>query len=158
LVDAITAAEAGDASGFPLPGRSPHLGLPGGGVKECLDFPHLDHGRTAQTVERLRRIAPNTGAAFPLAWHLPLTCSGWPTPVANTPAPLPATLPPFLGGGAWQDYSATKRVTDQVPGSRTIFHDGPGHNLFVSANQCVIEHVSRYVTDRSLPPADTTCP
>ncbi|MEU4742938.1 alpha/beta fold hydrolase, partial [Actinosynnema sp. NPDC023658] len=156
---ALTAAEAGDASGFALPGRDPNPGLPGGGVKECLDFPQPDHRQMTRTVERLRRLAPNTGASFPLVWHLSVTCSGWPTPTANPPAPLPRTLPPFLGAGTWMDFAATERVTDQVPGSRTIFHDGPGHNLFAGmANPCVIEHVSAYVTDRRLPPADVTCP
>ncbi|WP_455424363.1 nitroreductase/quinone reductase family protein [Amycolatopsis magusensis] len=53
----------------------------------------------------------------------------------------------------------TNRVTDQVPGSRTIRHDGPGHNLFAGmANACVIDHVSRYVADRELPTADALCP
>lgn len=160
VVRAITAAEAGDASGFaPAPGRDPNPGLPGGGVKECLDFPHADFAQVTRTVERLRRIAPNTGASFPLAWHLPLTCTGWPTPTANPPAPLPVTLPPFLGAGTWQDHAATKRVTDQVPGSRTIFLDGPGHNLFAGMmNACVVEHVSAYVTERRLPPAGASCP
>lgn len=157
---AIAAAEAGDASGFaPPPGRDPYPGLPGGGVKECLDFPHSDFRQVTRTVERLRRIAPNTGASFPLAWHLPLACTGWPTPTANPPAPLPAGLPPFLGAGTWMDHAPTKRVTDQVAGSRTIFHDGPGHNLFAAMmNPCVVEHVSAYVTDRRLPPANATCP
>ncbi|WP_148088760.1 alpha/beta fold hydrolase [Saccharothrix texasensis] len=156
---AVTAAEAGDASGFAPPGRDPEPGLPGGGVKECLDFPRSDFRQVERTVERLRRIAPNIGAAFPMAWHLPLTCAGWPTPTTNPPAPLPSTLPPFLGAGTWQDYGLTTRVTDQVRGSRAIYHDGPGHNLFAGmANPCVIEHVSAYVTDRRLPPAGATCP
>ncbi|WP_367130110.1 alpha/beta fold hydrolase [Saccharothrix sp. HUAS TT1] len=160
VLDAITAADAGDASGFVPPGRAdPHPGLPGGGVKECLDFPRPDdHRQVTRAVERLRRIAPNTGASFPLAWHLPLTCAGWPTPAANPPAPLPRSLPPFLGAGTWQDHAATERVTDQVAGSRTIFYDGPGHNLFAGmAVPCVVEHVSAYITERRLPPVGTTC-
>ncbi|UJW28449.1 alpha/beta hydrolase [Saccharothrix sp. AJ9571] len=159
LLSAITAAEAGDASGFAPSSGDPNPGVPGGGVKECLDFPRADHRQSARTAERLRRIAPNTGASFPLAWHLPLACAGWPAPVTNPPAPLPATLPPLLGAGTWQDHAPTKRVTDQVPGSRTLRHDGPGHNLFAGmANACVIDHVSRYVVDRELPPADALCP
>ncbi|GAA1294633.1 alpha/beta hydrolase [Saccharothrix xinjiangensis] len=159
LAAAITAAENGDASGFAPRGRDPHPGLPGGGVKECLDFPRpTDQRRLARTTGRLDRVAPNTGPAFPLAWHLPTTCTGWPAPVANPPAPLPRGLPPLLGAGTWLDHAATARVTAQVPGSRTIRHDGPGHNLFAGmANQCVIDLVSRYVTTRALPPAGTTC-
>lgn len=162
LAAAIAAAERGDASGFVPPGRAdPYPGAAGGGVKECLDHPRPAGLRElSRATGRLRRIAPNTGAAFPLAWHLPTTCAGWPAPVANPPAPLPGhLLPPMLGAGTWLDGAATARVTAQVPGSRTIRHDGPGHNLFAAmANPCVVDHVSRYVTTRELPPADTTCP
>ncbi|WP_052422553.1 alpha/beta hydrolase [Nonomuraea candida] len=160
LVSAITAAEGGDASGFALAQSQPYPGAPGGGVKECLDFPRPDSRRElARTAARLRAIAPNTGAVFPLAWHLPLTCAGWPAPVTNPPRPLPRTLPPLLGAGTWQDYGSTRRVVEQVPGSRTIRHDGPGHNLFgAMADPCVIGHVSAYVTERRLPPRGTTCP
>ncbi|RJL27157.1 alpha/beta fold hydrolase [Bailinhaonella thermotolerans] len=157
---AISAAEAGDASAFAVSARQPYPGAPGGGYKECLDFPRPhDQRRLARTTRRLRAIAPNTGASFALAWHLPLTCAGWPVPVTNPPAPMPRTLPPLLGAGTWQDYESTRRVAEQIPGSRTIRHDGPGHNLFgAMANPCVIAHVSAYVTERRLPPRGTTCP
>ncbi|GAA3572310.1 alpha/beta hydrolase [Nonomuraea rosea] len=160
FVAAIAAAEAGDASDFALSSRQPYPGVPGGGYKECLDFPRpADQRAVARTAKRLRAIAPNTGASFALAWHLPLTCAGWPTPVTNPPKPMPRTLPPFLGAGAWQDYDSTRRVVEQIPGSRTIRHDGPGHNLFgAMANPCVIGHVSAYITERRLPPKGTTCP
>ncbi|MGI5283095.1 alpha/beta fold hydrolase [Nonomuraea polychroma] len=160
FVAAVTAAEAGDASGFALSSRQPYPGAPGGGYKECLDLPRPASQRNvARTVKRLRAIAPNTGASFSLAWHLPLTCAGWPTPVTNPPTPMPRTLPPLLGAGTWQDYDSTRRVVEQIPGSRTIEHDGPGHNLFgAMANPCVIDHVSRYVTERRLPLRGTTCP
>jgi pimeloyl-ACP methyl ester carboxylesterase len=156
---ALRAAEAGDASGFAPPGGNPYPSLPGGGVKECLDFPRPVGQRSlASTVKRLRAIAPNTGAAFPLAWHAPVTCAGWPAPVANPPRPLPKKLPPILGAGTWLDFEATKRVLDQVPGSRSIYFDGPGHNLFAAmANPCVIDHVSRYITTRRLPPRGAKC-
>ncbi|MFG1683196.1 alpha/beta fold hydrolase [Nonomuraea sp. NPDC049269] len=156
---AIKAAEGGDASGFAVSSRYPYPGLQGGGVKECLDFPRpVTQAQVASTVKRLRKIAPNTGAAFPLAWHAPITCAGWPAPVANPPKPLPKKLPPMLGAGTWLDYAATKRVVDQVPGSRVIRFDGPGHNLFAAmANPCVIDHVSRYVLTRELPPRGVKC-
>jgi pimeloyl-ACP methyl ester carboxylesterase len=159
LAAAITMAERGDASGFVPQGRDPYPGLPGGGVKECLDYPRpTGQWQLARTTERLRRIAPNSGASFPLAWHLPTTCTGWPAPVSNPPAPLPRNLPPFLGAGTWLDHAATARVTAQVAGSRTIRYDGPGHNLFFAmANPCVIDHVSRYITTRVLPPSDPAC-
>ncbi|HEX6355457.1 alpha/beta fold hydrolase [Actinophytocola sp.] len=159
LLNAIGAAEAGDASGFAASGSDPYPGFVGGGVKECLDYPRpRDHADIARSVARLDRVAPNIGAAFPLGWHLPTTCVGWPAPVTNPPAPLPATLPPMLGAGTWLEFSPTARAVAAVPGSRTIYHDGPGHNLFAAmANPCVIDHVSRYVTDRVLPPRNARC-
>ncbi|QFU88467.1 alpha/beta fold hydrolase [Amycolatopsis sp. YIM 10] len=159
LVNAITAAEAGDASGFAGPGTDPYPGVPGGGVKECLDFPRArDHAEIARGVGRLNRVAPNVGASFPLAWHLPTTCAGWPAPATNPPAPLPAAVPPMLGAGTWLDFGSTARALATVPGSRAIHHDGPGHNLFAAmTNPCVIDHVSRYVTERVLPPQNTQC-
>ncbi|MEU4571405.1 alpha/beta hydrolase [Nonomuraea sp. NPDC023979] len=160
VVAAITAAEKGDASGFALSPRQPYPGAPGGGYKECLDLPRpADQRDLARTTRRLRALAPSAGASFALAWHLPLTCAGWPAPVTNPPAPMPRTLPPMLGAGTWQDYDSTRRVVSRIPGSRTIRHDGPGHNLFgAMANPCVVEHVSRYVTERRLPPRGATCP
>ncbi|MCG5220562.1 alpha/beta fold hydrolase [Streptosporangium soli] len=157
---AITAAEKGDASGFAPSGSNPYPSLQGGGVKECLDFPRpVTREQVASTTRRLRRIAPSAGAAFPLAWHLPLTCAGWPAPVANPPKPLPGKkLPPILGAGTWLDHAPTARVVGQVPGSRMIEFDGPGHNLFAAmANACVIDHVSRYVVTRELPSRDSEC-
>ncbi|GAA1014589.1 protease [Acrocarpospora pleiomorpha] len=159
VATAIQAAEGGDASGFVPGGKDPYPGLQGGGVKECLDFPRpASQQQVARTVNRLRKIAPSTGAAFPLAWHAPLTCAGWPTPVSNPPAPLPRKLPAMLGAGTWSDFEPTARVLKQVPGSRVINYDGPGHNLFAAmANLCVIDHVSKYITTRALPPRGVQC-
>ncbi|SEH02719.1 TAP-like protein [Nonomuraea solani] len=157
LTAAIGEAERGDASNFAASEKNPYPGLSGGGVKECLDFPRpTGPKQVARTVKRLDKVAPNLGGVFPLAWHLPLTCAGWPAPVSNPPKPLPRTLPPLLGAGTWLDFGGTSRVAAQVPGSRMIKFDGPGHNLFAAmANPCVIDHVSRYVTTGALPAGDT---
>ena len=48
-------------------------------------------------------------------------------------------------------------MTEQVPGSVSIFHDGPGHVLFASGNACMIEHANRYFLENELPPEGTTC-
>lgn len=159
LAAALAAAERGDASAMAFSPREPYPALSGGGVKECLDFPRpRDQAQVARTVEHLRRVAPDIGAAFPLAWHAPLTCAGWPAPVANPPAPLPGGLPPLLGAGTWLDHDATERLVRQVPGSRMLTHDGPGHNLLLMGNPCVLTHASRYVTTGRLPSGDVACP
>jgi pimeloyl-ACP methyl ester carboxylesterase len=157
LALAIREAEAGDASRFaPSPARPyPMVGTPG--LTECLEFPRpVDFARLSSTVRRLDRIAPNTGASFPLIQHI-TTCVGWPTPVTNPPRPLPTHLPPLLGAGTWTDYPGTDRVVSQVPGSTTIYHDGPGHTLYGTGNACVIALVDRYFTTRRLPPPGTRC-
>jgi pimeloyl-ACP methyl ester carboxylesterase len=159
LARAIRAAEHGDASGFRPPGQPspyPMVGTPG--VTECLDFPRFhDHAHLAATVQRLRTVAPDTGASFPLAAHTP-TCSGWPAPVTNPPAPLPEGVPPLLGAGTWTDFPGTARAIQQVAGSRSIYHDGPGHVLYASGNTCAIQHVNRYLATTKLPPPGTRCP
>lgn len=159
LARAIRDAEHGDASGFRPPGQPspyPMVGTPG--VTECLDFPRFhDQAHLAATVERLRTVAPNTGASFPLAAHMP-TCSGWPAPVTNPPAAPPEDVPPLLGAGTWTDFPGTARAVQQVPDSSTIYHDGPGHVLYASGNACAIQHINRYLTTTRLPPPDTRCP
>ncbi|WP_219415921.1 alpha/beta fold hydrolase [Pseudonocardia nigra] len=157
LAAAVVAAEQGDASGFAPPGRSPYpmVGTPG--VTECLEYPRYRNGaHVAATVQRIRSVAPNTGVGHPLVAH-GLTCVGWPAPVTNPPAPLPDGVPPLLGAGTWGDFDGTARVLAQVPGSVTIFHDGPGHVLYTSGNACVVEHANRYFLEGMLPPPGTTC-
>ncbi|MFD2348938.1 alpha/beta hydrolase [Nonomuraea ferruginea] len=85
-----------------------------------------------------------------------LACVGWPVPVTNPPAPLPKTLPPLLGAGAWGESDAVTRAMSTVPGSVTITHDGPGHTLYTS-NPCARTHIDRYLTDKTLPPTPAKC-
>ncbi|MEU4834825.1 alpha/beta fold hydrolase [Streptosporangium sp. NPDC023615] len=151
----IRGALAGDASGF-LPergGRYPDLST---GVTECLDWPRpANRAELDATIARLRRAAPDAGTANTLATGT-LGCIGWPVPVTNPPAPLPKGLPPLLGAGAWDESDAVQRVVAQVPGSTVVRHEGPGHTLYMN-NVCARGHIDRYLTDRVLPAAGTTC-
>jgi pimeloyl-ACP methyl ester carboxylesterase len=157
LAQAVVAAEQGDASGFAPPGRWPYPSVGTPGVTECLEFPSFtDIDELTTTVERITTLAPNTGAAFPLVAHI-VTCIGWPAPLSNPPAPLPDGVPPLLGAGTWSDYPGTDRVIDQVPGSVSILHDGPGHVLYANGNTCVIDHANRYFLEKDLPADGTTC-
>jgi pimeloyl-ACP methyl ester carboxylesterase len=159
IATAIAAAGQGDASGFAPPGRrSPYPTLDTLSVTECLDNPTFaDVDDLTATVERIKAVAPNTGASFTRIAHLPVTCIGWPAPLSNPPTPLPDGLPPLLGAGTWSDFASTERVTAEVPGSVSIFHDGPGHGLYANGNACVIEHANRYFLTKELPPEGTTC-
>ena len=155
LAAAIRKAAKGDASGF-VPGsgaRYPDQATP---VTECTDWPRpATRKELMTTLTRLRKIAPNTGAANTPATAT-LNCIGWPVPVTNPPAALPKGLPPLLGAGAWHESDSARRVLSQVPGSVVIRHDGPGHTLYGS-NACARDHIDTYLTTRTLPPKTTTC-
>ncbi|MGV9775835.1 alpha/beta fold hydrolase [Streptosporangium sp. NPDC003464] len=155
LVRAIRKAAKGDASDF-VPARGSRYPDQATGVTECADWPRYAGLKelTAAT-DRLRRIAPLTGSANTMA-SATLSCIGWPVPVTNPPAPLPAGLPPILGAGAWGESDAVQRALASVPGSVTIRHDGPGHTLY-GDNPCARERIDRYLTDRTLPPPGTAC-
>ncbi|NUW45882.1 alpha/beta fold hydrolase [Nonomuraea rhodomycinica] len=155
LAQAIRKAHAGDASAF-VPARGARYPDQATGVTECTDWPRpADRKELDATVARLRQAAPNAGTAGTIATGT-LQCIGWPAPVTNPPAPLPKTLPPLLGAGAWGESDAVARAIDQVPGSVTIIHDGPGHTLY-GVNPCARDHINRYLTDKVLPPKNTTC-
>jgi hypothetical protein len=73
------------------------------------DFPEFQRIRALG-----ERISPHF-AGIQL-WHA-LGCAGWPTPVTNPPADLPAgRLPPLLGPGTSTDYADTAGIVGRVPG------------------------------------------
>lgn len=155
LKQAVRDALAGDATGF-LQEYGLRYPDQSTGVTECADWPRFaGRAQMDAAVARLRRIAPNTGAAPTIA-AATLGCVGWPVPVTDPPEPLPKGLPPLLGAGAWGESDAVKRVLDQVPGSGVVRHDGPGHTLYLS-NACARGHIDRYFAEAVIPAADTTC-
>ena len=99
--------------------------------------------------------APYLGAAGTIAYAM-LSCVGWPVPVQNRPAALPDGLPPLLMAGNWSEYDTAARVIAQVPGSGSIYHDGPGHTLYM-ANECARTKIDAYLADRVVPPLGTRC-
>ncbi|AHI01376.1 hypothetical protein KALB_8018 [Kutzneria albida DSM 43870] len=156
LATDIAAASRGDASGFAVSPEHPYpsIGYP---VSECREWPRLhSYAELASTVARLDRIDPVSGAAGTMVPSL-LTCVGWTGSVDNPPTPLPTGVPPLLGVGTWGDFPATERVARRVPGSSTIRHDGPGHELYATGNACVIGEVDRYFLDRVLPVPGHAC-
>ncbi|MFG1947996.1 alpha/beta fold hydrolase [Nonomuraea sp. NPDC048826] len=155
LAAAIRKAHRGDASAF-VPQRGARFPDMATGVTECVDWPRpASRAASDAMTARLRKVAPNAGPANTIA-TAGLACVGWPVPVTNPPAPLPTTLPPLLGAGAWGESEAVTRAISRVPGSVTITHDGPGHTLY-GVNTCARAHIDRYLTDATLPPKNTTC-
>ncbi|WP_336208081.1 alpha/beta fold hydrolase [Nonomuraea sp. LPB2021202275-12-8] len=155
LAKAIREAHGGNAAGF-VPERGLRYPDQSTGITECLDWPRATtRAELDSIVARLRRVAPNAGAANTLATGT-LSCIGWPAPVTNPPTPLPKTLPPLLGAGAWGESDAVGRVLAPIAGSSTISHDGPGHTLY-GANPCARDHINRYFADKVVPPQGTKC-
>jgi pimeloyl-ACP methyl ester carboxylesterase len=158
LLAALKKADVhGDASGFvPEPPNAPFPSLPSPGVVECLDWPHpASYRELRQQFRRMEAAAPYSGAAGTIQLAM-LSCVGWPVPVRNAPAALPSGLPPLVMAGNWSEYDAAARVIDQVPGSGSIYHDGPGHTLY-SSNECARANIDAYLTDLVVPRRGTRC-
>lgn len=152
----IHAAAAGDASGFAeSPGHPyPSMAYP---VSHCREWPHAaDYPALRAMLAGPDRVDPDFGAAGTFAASL-LACVGWPVGRDDPPHALPAHTPPLLAVGSWNDYAMTARAVDRVPGSGTVGHDGPGHELYATGNACVIAAADRYLTTRAVPPRGTTC-
>ncbi|MEU4602836.1 alpha/beta fold hydrolase [Kribbella sp. NPDC023972] len=157
LAGAIKQALAGDASGFvPARPNPPYPYTPTPGVVECADWPHPANQRELQRqVRRMEAAAPYTGAAGTIAYAT-LSCVGWPVPLQNEPAALPKGLPPLLMAGNWSEFDSASRVIDQVPGSGSVYHDGPGHTLY-TVNACARAKIDAYLADGVVPPRGTRC-
>ncbi|HEY3561869.1 MAG TPA: alpha/beta fold hydrolase [Kribbella sp.] len=157
LLEALRKADQGDASGFiPDPPNAPYPSTPSPGVVECTDWPHPTSLRQLQRQgRRMEAAAPYTGTAGTIQQAM-LSCVGWPVPVQNKPAALPKGLPPLLMAGNWSEYDTGLRVVDQVPGSGSIYHDGPGHTLYQS-NECARAKIDAYLSDLVVPAHGTRC-
>ncbi|MFB4262210.1 alpha/beta fold hydrolase [Nonomuraea sp. GTA35] len=162
LADAIEQAAAGDAAGFADYVRqasgSPKVpSLVGQNMTHCLDGKgYGGYEAYRKALRRARELSPNF--AGQRSWW-PLACAGWPAPVTNPPAPLPAAgLPPFLGVGSWIDHTEVETIVRHLPGSATLRYEGHGHTLYLQGpSGCVTAHVNRYLTTLRLPPPGTAC-
>lgn len=161
LAEAIKRADDGDASGFAdyvrQSMKSPKVpSAVGMNMTHCPDgIGYRDYEEYRKKRREGERLLPNV-AGIEL-WH-PLACVGWPTPVTNPPAPLPAKgLPPFLGVGAWTDFDGAADIARRVPGSSAVQYQGFGHALYNAGNSCIIAHVNRYLISLRLPAPGTVC-
>ncbi|MER6947597.1 alpha/beta fold hydrolase [Nonomuraea sp. NPDC000554] len=162
LADAIKKAAAGDASGFADYVRqasgSPKVpSFAGQAMTRCQDGKeYRSYAAYRKALRRAEELSPDF--AGQQSWW-PLACVGWPAPVTNPPAPLPAQgLPPFLGVGSWTDHDVVADIIRHVPGSSSVRYEGHGHMLYIYGNSgCATAHVNRYLTSLRLPPPGTTC-
>ncbi|GAA0936581.1 alpha/beta fold hydrolase [Nonomuraea longicatena] len=161
LADAIKRAAEGDARGFAdyVYQATKSMKVPswvGVNMTHCLDgLGYATYEDYREGLRRGRKLSPHFGAMR--AWH-DLACPGWPVPVANPRAPLPADrLPPLMAVGSWTDYEATAAITRKVPGSGGVAYDGHGHGLYLAGKMCPIAHVNRYFLTGEPPPPGTVC-
>ncbi|MEV4110509.1 alpha/beta hydrolase [Nonomuraea sp. NPDC049695] len=160
LAQAMRQAEGGDAAGFAAYvqagiGSLKPPSFVGMNATQCADGLRFGGYREYRAVRALgERVSPNLAGMG--LWHR-LGCVGWPTPVTNPRAPLPAGLPPLLGAGSWTDHDDTADIVRRVPGSATVRYDGHGHGLYLTGNACVIAHADAYLMDLRLPPTGTVC-
>lgn len=161
LARLVAEAATGDASGFAQLLEQPAVGSPKVPSFVGMDATQCPDGRgfaDYAEFQRIRALGERLSAHFAgiELWH-PLGCAGWPSPVTDPPAPLPAGLPPLLGAGTWTDHAETADLVSRVPGSATVRYDGPGHGLYLTGDRCTIAHVNRYLAFGRLPPPDTVC-
>ncbi|MEU6713811.1 alpha/beta fold hydrolase [Nonomuraea sp. NPDC046802] len=160
LAEAIKRAADGDASGFAgyvrQATKSPKVpSFVGMNMTHCPDgLGFRDYEEYRKKRSEGERLLPNLAGTE--IWH-PLACVGWPTPITNPPAPLPAKgLPPFLSVGSWTEDP--EGIARQVPGSAAIQYQWNGHALYNSGVPCIIAHVNRYLISLRLPTPGTVCP
>ncbi|GAA4208180.1 alpha/beta hydrolase [Actinocatenispora rupis] len=152
----IAHAVDGDASGLAESPTHPYpsMSYP---VSHCREWPRAKNfADLRSTVDGLARVDPNFGAGGTFAASM-LACVGWPVGVDDPVRALPRDLPPLLAVGSWGDSAMTARAVDRVPGSGTVTHDGPGHELYATGNACVVAHADRYLTTGAVPPPGTAC-
>ncbi|WP_250029367.1 alpha/beta fold hydrolase [Paractinoplanes maris] len=129
----------------------------------CADWPAdvADFPAYAELVREARAVAPDVryGGGL-LAIH---ACLGWPSPVANPPAPLRVdTRRPLLLLNARHDvrtgYVWATHVAAQLGRhGRLVTYEGSGHGAYGNT-PCTTAVVDRYLIDLVVPPPGTSCP
>jgi pimeloyl-ACP methyl ester carboxylesterase len=111
--------------------------------------------------ERQNRNAPHLRMHF--AWQVVALCAAWPAAVGNPQHRLNIhRTPPILIANSLHDpatgYEWATNVASQIPGSVLLTHDGWGHGVVNSRNECASRIADQYFIDLAVPPRDTHCP
>jgi pimeloyl-ACP methyl ester carboxylesterase len=125
----------------------------------CLDRPYPKQVSYYQALaSRLAKVAPYFGALS--AWS-DLGCAFWPIPAQGKVAPVNVKgAPPMLLIGSTGDpatpYPWAQEVARQIPRSRLLTRDGPGHTGYLYS-KCVQKWADQYLATLALPPAGAVC-
>jgi pimeloyl-ACP methyl ester carboxylesterase len=166
LVEALRAADAGDAEGLaalvrPLlqfedeqPAR-----LDAALLTTCNDTSiRVPPARAEQLADDWRTRSPLFGPLFALRL---LTCSASPVPTATPPSPRAPNTPPVLLLGAEGDpvtpLTGTRRMAERLASGVLLTWQGLGHAAF-PRTPCVTSTVQRFLVDGQVPRNGTICP
>lgn len=126
----------------------------------CVDRPYPKQISFYQRLAaKLAKTDPNFGAYS--AWS-DLGCALWPIPAQGQPAPVKIKgAPPILLIGSTGDpatpYPWAREVAKQIPKSRLLTRDGPGHTGYLYST-CVQRWADQYLQTLQLPPRGSVCP
>ncbi|HMF04797.1 MAG TPA: alpha/beta hydrolase [Acidimicrobiia bacterium] len=170
LEDALAAAERGDgerllALSDEYTGRhqdgSYDSSQPAFWAIGCRDGPAVGGPDAYQAAEsQFRAAAPRVGVAL---LNAGLVCAYWPVPPVPSVAPVRIDgTPPILVIGTTNDPATPLKWAQGLAGDISsgvlLTAEGTQHTAFVTAfNQCVDDHVVKYLVDLQPPPNDTKC-
>lgn len=129
-------------------------------VISCLD------ARDQPTVADVEAAEPRFARASPvfgrsLAWGS-LSCSDWPIKATHPQVDIDArTSAPILLVGTTGDpatpYESAKSLAKQLSSSVLLTRVGDGHTAYASGNDCIDDHVDRYLVSGKPPAEGTVC-
>jgi pimeloyl-ACP methyl ester carboxylesterase len=125
----------------------------------CNDTPtRVPPERAQQLVQQWQQRSALFGPLFAarLLW-----CSAWPVPSPPAAAPQDIGLPPVLVVAASGDpvtpVEGTRRAAQSLPSGTLVVWQGQAHGA-LPRSPCVVDLVTRFLTDASVPQQGTLCP
>ncbi|MDQ3904279.1 MAG: alpha/beta hydrolase [Actinomycetota bacterium] len=128
-------------------------------ASHCNDTPtRVSPERVQQLVQQWQQRSALFGPLFAarLLW-----CSAWPVPSPPPAAPQDVGLPPVLVVAAFGDpvtpVEGTRRAAQSLPSGTLVVWQGQAHGA-LPRSPCVVDLVTRFLTDASVPQQGTLCP
>jgi pimeloyl-ACP methyl ester carboxylesterase len=114
--------------------------------------------RAQQLVAQWRQHSPLFG---PLYAQSLLLCSAWPVPSPPPAGPGDRTLPPVLvvatTGDPVTPADGARRIAQSLPSATLVIWQGQAHGA-LPRSPCMVDLVSRFLMDASIPRQGTLCP
>ena len=126
----------------------------------CLDVPASKSvSHYADLADEFAKLAPRFGRFAALS---SMVCAFWKVPVRGSLTPVRAAGSlPIVVIGTTRDpatpYVWAKSLSRQLQGSVLLTYDGDGHTAFLTRNQCILDAVTPYLVDLSVPKPGIVC-